>query len=576
MFQKLGLALSFFRLILQKHSDKIVSLSKVFTKGLQVFPFCATVTKRPFESRLNAPCGCGIGVFRMRELENKIIYQIYPKSFRDTTGNGYGDINGIIEKLDYLKDLGVDYLWLSPICKSPQRDNGYDIADYYTIDPLFGDNKDYETLLAKAKEKGMKIMMDLVLNHTSDEHEWFQKALKKDPKYYNYYIFRDKPNELKSGFGGSAWTYSQEVGQYYFHLFDKTQPDLNWENPEVREEIHKMVNYWIDKGVEGFRLDVIDLIGKEPDKNITSRGPKFNQFLEELNQATFQDKLLTVGECWGSSLDDYLKMCQPKGLTQAFHFNHLSITEDCRSKWIKKPLDLTRLAEVLTRWQNESKGIEAVVMNNHDLPRLISLWLNDQEYRKESAKLLVSLFGLMRGNLYLYQGEEFASTNCCGHDISQYNDVESHNRYEEFKAQGLDERIVMNLIAQTSRDNPRVPLSWNREKNAGFSQGEPWLGVNPNYQQVNAEDDLASADSVYRYYQKVIAFRKENYDLIDHDITFQVEGHVLSFTRGNLQFVGNFDHNIVLFDKPTDCLFSNYDSPCAEYLRPYEVFVKTV
>lgn len=508
----------------------------------------------------------------MKRLENKVIYQIYPKSFKDTTGNGIGDIEGIISKLDYLKELGVDYLWLSPICKSPQNDNGYDISDYYTIDPLFGTNEDYERLIKEAGERGIKIMMDLVLNHTSDQHEWFKKALQKDEKYYNYYIFRDKPNDIGSYFGGIAWEYNEEVGQYYFRLFDKSQPDLNWENPEVREDIYKMVNYWIEKGVEGFRLDVIDLIGKEPDNYITGKGPKFYEYLKELNNNTFKDNILTVGECWGSNLEQTYKMCNKDGLTQAFHFNHLTII-DGKDKWYKQPLDLNKLVEVFQTWQNDFNGIEALVMNNHDMPRLISNWLDDKTYRKESAKLAITLFGLMKGNLYLYQGEEIGATNAHMNNIDDYRDVETLNKYNELKAMDLDEKVIMEMIKKTSRDNARVPMQWSEEKNAGFSTGETWIKVNSNYKEVNVEKDLNSEDSVYNYYKDIIKFRKENYDKLNGNIKFEVGGDVLKFTRGGIKFIANFSEFIIPMEKEETPQFTNYKAIDKKHLRPYEVYV---
>ncbi len=508
----------------------------------------------------------------MKNLENKVIYQIYPKSFKDTTGSGTGDIKGIISKLDYLKDLGVDYLWLSPIAKSPQNDNGYDISDYYTIDPMFGSNEDYEELIAKANEKGIKIMMDLVLNHTSSEHEWFKKALAKDEKYYNYYIFRDEPNDIGSFFGGTAWQYSEEVGKYYFRLFDVTQPDLNWENKEVRDDIYKMVNYWIEKGVEGFRLDVIDLIGKEPDRHITGKGPKFYEYLTELNQNTFKDKLLTVGECWGSTLEESYKMCHEKGLTQAFHFKHLTLTDTNGDKWFKKPINLQDLAAVLDEWQNEYEGIEAVVMNNHDMPRLVSTWLDDKNYRKESAKLLITLFGLMKGNLYLYQGEEIGMTNAYMTDIKDYNDVETLNKYKELKEKQIDEKTIMAMIQRTSRDNARVPMAWDESEHAGFTTGTPWLQVNQNYQEVNVAKDLASEDSVYAYYKEMLQFRKENYDKIKEKVTFTVEGDCFKFTRGGFECVANFSAYSIPMKKQARIL-GNYQEENLDILRPYEVYV---
>ncbi|MFI3253341.1 MAG: alpha-amylase family glycosyl hydrolase [Eubacteriales bacterium] len=511
----------------------------------------------------------------MSKLKNKVIYQIYPKSFLDTTGTGLGDLEGILQKLHYLQELGVDYLWLSPICTSPQRDNGYDIADYYNIDPMYGSMMDYENLIAEGKKRNIQIMMDLVLNHTSDQHEWFQKAISGEEKYRNFYVLRDTPNEIQSFFGGSAWSYHEGLGKYYLHLFDKTQPDLNWENPELREEIYQMVNFWIEKGVGGFRLDVIDLIGKEPDKLILGKGPKFYEYLEELNQRTFGDKLLTVGECWCSTLEECAKMCHPKGLTQAFHFNHLTLV-DRGWKWTKKPLNLEELAQCLSKWQTEYKGTEALVMNNHDLPRLLSTWLDDTSYRKESAKLLISLFSLLKGNLYLFQGEEIGATNAHMTEIDQYNDVETKNVYQKLKKDGYPEKVIMSLIAETSRDNARVPMAWNGAKNAGFTSGTPWLALNQNCSVVNVEADLASDDSVYAYYQKMIRFRKEQEALLQEEISFHVEGDIFSFSKGNLRFQGNFSKYVVPKEKTGKMIFTNYAQEQDGLLRPYEVYVSMV
>ncbi|WP_010165670.1 alpha-glucosidase [Candidatus Epulonipiscium viviparus] len=507
--------------------------------------------------------------------ENKVIYQIYPKSFNDTTGNGYGDINGIIEKLDYIQDLGVDYIWLSPCCMSPQKDNGYDISDYVTIDPLFGTNEDYQRLITQAKARGMKIMMDLVLNHTSSEHEWFKKALQKDPKYYDYYIWQDAPNAIESFFGGSAWTYSKEVGKYYLHLFDSSQPDLNWANPAVRKDIYDMINYWIDKGVEGFRLDVIYLIGKEPDKLITGHGPKFIEYLKELNENTFQDKLLTVGECWGTSLEEQYKMCHDKGLSEAFHFNHFLLnTVDGKDKWHTKELDLKELCDCFDTWQNEYTGVEALVTGSHDAPRMISRWLNDTQYRMQSSKLLITLFGLMAGDLYIYQGEEIGMTNAHWHDINKYNDVETLNAYELLKEQGFDEKTIMEKIAFTSRDNARVPMQWNDTSNAGFTTGNPWLDVVDNYTHVNALRDLTNELGVYKYYQKVIKFRKEHYDWIKQKAKFSEDNGVLKMEKPKFTLVANFTDQKQAHDLGStgDVLFNNY-SKVEKQLMPYQVVV---
>ncbi|WP_317366818.1 alpha-glucosidase [uncultured Tyzzerella sp.] len=509
----------------------------------------------------------------MRDLENKVIYQIYPKSFKDTTGNGYGDINGIIEKLDYIQDLGVDYIWLSPCCKSPQNDNGYDISDYMQIDELFGTNEDYERLIKEAKKRNIKIMMDLVLNHTSSEHIWFKKALQKDSRYYDYYIWRDEPNDINSMFGGSAWAYSEEVGKYYFRLFDKTQPDLNWENENVRKDLYEMINYWIGKGVEGFRLDVIDLIGKEPDKMITGKGPKFYEYLKELNNNTFKDKILTVGECWCSTIDESYKMCNKDGLTQAFHFTHQCLTHTYGDKWNQSKINLYKLCDCINKWENEYTGIEAIVMNNHDLPRLISLWLNDNEYRKESAKLLITLFGLLKGNLYIYQGEEIGMTNAYFNSIDKYRDVETLNKYNELKEKGLSEDSIMEIIKLVSRDNARIPMQWDDTKNAGFSDVAPWIDVNDNYNKINVKKDINSEDSVFNYYKNIIKFRKENYEKIEKKATFNTDGKIISMEKEDFIVYANFTNENIEIPLGNDILFKNYENTKNNLLRPFETIV---
>lgn len=507
----------------------------------------------------------------MKELENKVIYQIYPKSFMDSTGSGLGDINGIRSKLDYIQQLGVDYIWLSPCCKSPQKDNGYDISDYSHIDPMFGSDEEYEALIKEANEKGMKVMMDLVLNHTSDQHEWFKKAIEGDKRYYDYYIWRDKPNEIESIFGGPAWTYHEKVGKYYFHLFDKSQPDLNWSNPLVRQDLYNMINMWIDKGVEGFRLDVIDLIGKDVDKLITSKGEKFYEYLQELNEQTFTNRLLTVGECWGSTLKQTYRMCNDKGLTQAFHFQHLALTSD-GDKWHQYPLELQRLCDCLNMWQNEYNGIEAMVMHNHDQPRLNTLWLNDGEYRVQSSKLLITLFGLMHGNLYIYQGEEIGMTNAHRMNIDEYNDVETFNAYHRLLKEGYSEEETMKKIALISRDNVRTPMQWDDSIHAGFTTGIPWLKENSNYKEVNVKKDLESDESIYRYYQAIIQYRKKHYDVLKQPVTYTCLKGVIKMERGNLCLLANFTDQIQPAVIEGEILFTNYKDHI-DGLQPYEVVV---
>lgn len=508
----------------------------------------------------------------MNSLENKIIYQIYPKSFKDTNGSGVGDISGVIEKLDYLKELGVDYIWLSPIMSSPQCDNGYDIADYYKIDPMFGTNEDYYSLIEEAKKRDMKIMMDLVLNHSSDQHEWFKNALNGDEKYYDYYIFRDEPNDIGSFFGGNAWSYCDKLDKYYFRLFDKGQPDLNWENEDLRQDMADMINFWIEKGVEGFRLDVIDLIGKEPDNNILGKGPKFYEYLKELNNRTFGKDILTVGECWGSTIEESYKMCNDDGLTQAFHFHRISLTSKDGDKWNKQKLDLQGLADICMKWQNNYSGIEALVMNNHDAPRLISIWLDDKEYRKESAKLAITIYGVMKGNLYIYQGEEIGLTNAYMDDIKEYRDIETLNKYTELMDNGISNEEAMDIIKKTSRDNARVPMPWDDSFNGGFSTGEPWIGQNPNYKDINVAADRNSEDSIYEYYKNIIRFRKDNYEKIDSKMNIIVDGDVFVIKKEELEVVANFGSESIGYCKKKSIL-SNYQSENLEVLRPYEVCI---
>lgn len=508
------------------------------------------------------------------KFNDQVVYQIYPKSFQDSNGDGIGDIQGIISRLDYLQDLGVNYIWLSPVNKSPQHDNGYDIADYYQIDPMFGTLEDYKQLIKEVKSRNMKLMLDLVLNHTSSEHEWFKKALTGDEYYQDFYIWRDEPNELETFFSKSAWTYSEEVGKYYFHLFDTHQPDLNWENENVRQEIYKMVNFWIDLGVEGFRLDVIDLIGKEPDKLITAKGPKFYTYLKELHDNTFKDELLTVGECWQASTEEARLMCTD-GLTQVFHFEHLTTTNINGNKWDQKKLDLNELAAVILKWQNEYDLSQNWVMNNHDMPRLSSLWIDgvEDKYRYEGATMLATIFGLLKGTQYIYQGEEIGMINTTKDTISEYNDVESLNVYEKMIKEGLSNDEAMRKIKLISRDNPRVPFNWTNEDDRGFGSSEPWLAFNTN--RYSLENDLLNEKSIYRYYQQLIKFKQENFDkYIDCQIdAIDVNDQVLTIKKGQLEIVANFEAKSKAYSKNKENrIMSNYQ--LSSNLEPYEVFVR--
>lgn len=503
------------------------------------------------------------------ELNNQVIYQIYPKSFCDSNGDEIGDLQGIISKLDYLKDLGIDYLWLSPICVSPQKDNGYDIADYYHIDKMFGTDEDYFELIREAEKRNIKIMMDLVLNHVSTQHEWFKKACDGDSYYQDFFIWREKTNDLESLFGGSAWEYEPRVGKYYLHLFDTHQADLNFENPNVREELYKMICYWMDKGVKGFRLDVIDLIGKNVDTKELSLTPKFYEYLHELHDRTFGEALLTVGECWGASIQDAMSMCDGKGLTQVFHFEHLTTTHH-PDKWHQKPLELSKLAEVLEKWQNHYPGIDAIVMNNHDLPRLISTWLNDDTYRKESAMLLIMLFGLLRGNLYLYQGEEYGMPSAHFTTIDQYRDIETLNLYNEYRSKGVTEKEILDVLAQVSRDNGRVPMQFNGEEKHGFTSGTPWIPFANNADDIHLEGEIGQ--QIFRMYKDIIQFRKEQYKEFQEDISIQVRNNVLVFRRNTIIGVFNFSAEEYDFRTIGEVVFHNY-SDVMDVLRPYEAYI---
>ncbi|MBQ3514957.1 MAG: alpha-glucosidase [Lachnospiraceae bacterium] len=523
-----------------------------------------------------------------------VVYQIYPRSFKDSTGSGMGDIRGIIEKLDYLKELGIDAIWLSPVCKSPQDDNGYDISDYQDIDPLFGSLSDMEELIGAAKERNIGIIMDLVLNHSSDEHPWFKEARKsKDNPYHDYYIFKDGvegelPNDMCSVFGGTTWEWVPELGQYFFHQFSPKQPDLNWENPKVRKEIYDMINWWIDKGVEGFRLDVIDQIAKEPDNHITINGPKLHDFLQELSRETFQRaNLITVGEAWGADLERAKLYSNPDGseFSMVFQFEHIGLDqEEGKEKWDFIPLELQKLKDVLAKWQKglHNIGWNSLFWNNHDLPRIVSRWGNDKEYRVESAKMLATILHGMQGTPYIYQGEELGMTNS-KFTLEQYRDIETLNMIKERRERGYsDEEILASLYAK-SRDNARTPMQWDDSFNAGFTTGTPWLDVNPNYKEINAKSQMNDPDSIFSYYKKLIALRKEYPVFVegDFELVYPENNQLFSYTRTfegkTLWVLCNFYDKEVSIEIPEalkgkkELLISNYkDIEKETVLRPYE------
>lgn len=466
------------------------------------------------------------------------IYQIYPRSFKDTTGNGIGDIRGIIEKLDYLSYLGVKAIWLCPVYESPNKDNGYDISNYEKILESFGTMEDLEILIKEAKKREIRLIMDLVVNHTSDQHSWFIEARKsRENPYREYYIWRDAengeiPNELPSVFSGSAWKYDEQTDQYFLHLFTEEQPDLNWHSKKMRSEIYSMMNFWIEKGIGGFRLDVIDLIGKEPDLMITANGPKLHDYLQEMNQQTFGRKpdILTVGETWGATPEIGKLFSSPnrRELSMIFQFEHMMLDQknkgDSSGKWDLVPLDISDLKKVLSKWQNElgDEGWNSLFWNNHDLPRIVSRWGNDKEYWQESAKLFAILLHFLKGTPFVYQGEEIGMTNIHINSIDQVDDIEARNMYFDRLSKGYSESELIHSINVKGRDNARTPMQWDETANAGFTAGTPWLPVNSNYHKINVQAQIDNPDSILNTYQFVINYRKNNplvvygnYELID-------------------------------------------------------------
>ena len=523
--------------------------------------------------------------------KSAVFYQIYPKSFQDTDGDGVGDLRGILQRLDYLARLGIDGIWLSPVCASPQVDNGYDISDYQAIWPVLGTMADMEELIEQAGKRGISIILDLVLNHTSDQHFWFREALKgRDNPYHDYYVWRDgapdcPPNDMKACFGGPAWTYVPELGQYYFHQFAVQQPDLNWDNPAVRRALYDMIRFWVDKGIGGFRLDVIDQIAKEPDQKITANGPRLHEFLQELSREAFREEgLVTVGEAWGANVERAKRYSAQDGseLSMVFQFEHICLDQQPGGeKWDLAPLNLVSLKQCFARWQQglHGQGWNSLFLNNHDLPRIVSRWGDDTAYRVESAKMLAILLHGMEGTPYIYQGEELGMTNI-RLPIEAYQDLEIQNIYRERVARGYDPEAVMESIYARGRDNARTPMQWSAERNAGFSPAEPWLPVNPNYIEINAEAALANPNSVFYCYQKLIALRKRYPVFREGSFTLlEPESEQLFiYTRDteteHLLVVCNFTGEIVPYHRPAvfaeaELLLSNYDEPL-EYLRPYE------
>ena len=452
--------------------------------------------------------------------KKSVVYQIYPRSFCDSDGDGIGDLNGITGKLDYLKELGADVIWLSPVYESPNDDNGYDISDYQAVMKDFGTMADFDRMLEEIHARGMKLVMDLVVNHTSDEHPWFQESRKgKDNPYRDYYIWKKpkegkEPNNWGSCFGGPAWEYEESSGEYYLHLFSVKQPDLNWENEAVRREIYDMIRWWMEKGVGGFRLDVIDQIAKEPDIKITGNGPRLHEFIRELSRETFQKgDIVTVGECWGADTERAKLYSAPDGseFSMVFQFEHIMLDSvPGREKWDLAPLPFVKLKEVLNKWQCELQGSgwNSLFWDNHDLPRIVSRWGNDKEYRVESAKMLATVLHGMQGTPYIYQGEELGMTNT-DYEIGEYRDIETLHMYEERLEAGYSEEEIMRSIHAKGRDNARTPMQWSGGEGAGFTTGTPWIRINDNYREINAETEAADPWSVFHYYKRLIQLRKE-------------------------------------------------------------------
>lgn len=548
--------------------------------------------------------------------KKSVVYQIYPRSFCDSDGDGIGDLNGITGKLDYLKELGADVIWLSPVYESPNDDNGYDISDYQAVMKDFGTMADFDRMLEEIHARGMKLVMDLVVNHTSDEHPWFQESRKgKDNPYRDYYIWKKpkegkEPNNWGSCFGGPAWEYEESSGEYYLHLFSVKQPDLNWENPQVRREVYRMMNWWLDKGVDGFRMDVISLISKDPDFpdgpagitgyaafNYCANGPRVHEYLQEMRREVLDGRdTITVGECSGVTLEEALKYasCDGKELSMVFQFEHVDLDFDEKgNKWTDRKCRLTELKEVLSRWQTGLYGRawNSLFWCNHDQPRVVSRFGNDSpEYREVSAKMLAVCLHMMQGTPYIYQGEELGMTNVPFKGIADFRDLDSINAYWELTGKGIfKEEEMLRFLRYKSRDNARTPMQWDASPNAGFTEGEPWIMVNPNYGEINAADQIGREDSVFSFYKELVKLRKEKpvivngeYRLLDPE-SEDVFVYERSFHEEHLLVVCSFAEKELLWRLPEEMagqaakrVIGNYEGQQwgpELMLRPYEASV---
>ncbi|PEC85040.1 alpha,alpha-phosphotrehalase [Bacillus cereus] len=548
----------------------------------------------------------------MKDWHKSVVYQIYPKSFNSYYNKETGDIKGVTEKLDYLKELGVDYIWLTPIYQSPQNDNGYDVSDYYSIDPSYGTMEEFEELLEEAKARNIEIMLDIVVNHSSTEHKWFKEAKKdKNSPYRNYYIWRDEKNNWQSKFGGSAWKYDEKTKQYYLHLFDETQADLNWENEKLREEVYDMMRFWLDKGVTGFRLDVINLISKDQQflnddgstatsdgRKYYTDGPRVHEYLQEMNRNVFEGKdVITVGEMSSTTIDNCIKYSNPdrNELSMTFSFHHLKVDYLNGDKWTKANFDFIKLKEIMSNWQIEMQkggGWNALFWCNHDQPRIVSRFGNDEKYRNESAKMLATAMHMLQGTPYIYQGEEIGMTNPKFESIEQYRDVESLNIYDIKLEEGVSKEEIIGILKQKSRDNSRTPMQWNEEVNSGFTTSTPWISVAENFKEINVEKALEDKESVFYHYKELIELRK-TYDVItegEYAILDKNDPKIWAYTRTTesevLLVINNFYGEEITYSVPAhvqldgmkqEILLSNYKDASNDItklnLRPYESIV---
>ncbi|WP_262123334.1 alpha,alpha-phosphotrehalase [Anaerococcus sp. Marseille-Q5996] len=550
-------------------------------------------------------------------LGKKVIYQVYPRSFKDTSGNGIGDLRGIASKASYFKNLGVDMLWLNPFFISPQNDNGYDIADYYHIDEKFGSESDLDYLIKICKENGLELMFDMVFNHTSTEHQWFQKALAGEKYYQDFYYIRDPkedgslPTNWQSKFGGQAWAEFGDTGKYYLCLYDKTQADLNWHNPNVRAEVFKIVNYWIDRGIKGFRFDVLNVIGKHEnfadstgdisqEKSLYTDTPIVHDWIREMNQKTFgkYEDIITVGEMSSTNIENSILYSSAKGdeLSMVFSFHHLKVDYENGEKWTKSKFDFIKLKEILNSWQiglQEGGGWNALFWNNHDQPRANNRFGDVENYPYQTATMLAQSIHMMRGTPYIYMGEEIGMTDPVYENMDDYKDIESHNAYKMLIENGLRNQEAFEIIKAKSRDNSRTPMQWDDSTNAGFTDGNPWIKVNNNYKKINVANALEDKNSVYYYYKKLIELRK-NKDIISDGLYFPIlenDPNIFAYLRkyeGEILLnINNFSANQVKvnitdiienYDKFTYLLGNYGESKIKDTisLRPYEsiAFIK--